>query len=618
MPIGTVALTGVDGAAGPGTGIMVGGVPIGEPAFVTEVMRALVAGDVSYIETTVTQLRDQPHAAWAALFYSCAPRFDYWLRHMPPHETVQHAAVFDHAMLQAAEQLGYVGMLHDVLTRRRFHLPARMRGCGIRSRAWLAPIAFTACFVEAAEGMMGVTDAGLPALFEQLTDVFGVGAFAPGGGRFHAFLRNHADYQAPEAFLPTARAFADAWDALTRQALAGGGSGPLDVASGSAGAGRSAGAKLQRDMTAQLEQCRRDELHRDMMLLHQADPRRVAWLAVDRLSSQWVSSHPTHRVELNAAEFGETFTTYMGCESRLVRPYTGRSIPCGSRRHTMCDAYGHEVGLASLPGAPFTDCHDAIAHELWRILMEAGVRVAVEPRGIFTTLIPTPVLLQPGPAPGAVPDAAIDVALAAPATARNATAGAQLPMQRWLFDVKTIFGGNGIYQCPRARDEQSGAVAERAHQVPREYLRAARQADQQYSAAGTSPILDRLRSFGQTRGLVFGAYGEASPDVHALLTVAADGLAARQWRDMGARTQEEARSFIVSSLRRRLGLVICREFARHRIRRVPYIGVPRAVVEQRMQRGQLIGGPQARVPLYVPYADFYQYQAGAGRLADRA
>jgi hypothetical protein len=47
-------------------------------------------------------------------------------------------------------------------------------------------------------------------------------------------------------------------------------------------------------------------------------------------------------------------------------------------------------------------------------------------------------------------------------------------------------------------------------------------------------------------------------------------------------------------------------------------GVPRAVVERRMQRGQLIGGPLARVPLYVPYADFFQYQAGAGRLAGRA
>ena len=92
------------------------------------------------------------------------------------------------------------------------------------------------------------------------------------------------------------------------------------------------------------------------------------------------------------------------------------------------------------------------------------------------------------------------------------------------------------------------------------------------------------------------------------------------WRDGSGRTwaraaQEEARSFIMSSLRKRLGLVVCREMARHRIRRVPYIGVPRAVVERRMQRGQLVGGPQERVPLYVPYADFFQFQAGAGRLA---
>jgi hypothetical protein len=117
-----------------------------------------------------------------------------------------------------------------------------------------------------------------------------------------------------------------------------------------------------------------------------------------------------------------------------------------------------------------------------------------------------------------------------------------------------------------------------------------------------------------------GLRAEKKPIIYALLTVAANGLAARQWRDMGARTQEEARSFIVSSLRRRLGLVICREFARHRIRRVPYIGVPRAVVERRMQRGQLIGGPQARVPLYVPLRTptRFQYQAGAGRLAGRA
>ena len=58
------------------------------------------------------------------------------------------------------------------------------------------------------------------------------------------------------------------------------------------------------------------------------------------------------------------------------------------------------------------------------------VHVDLEPRGIFTTLIPTQVLLQPGSTPGAVPDAAIDVAMAAPATARNATAGSRLPIER--------------------------------------------------------------------------------------------------------------------------------------------------------------------------------------------
>ena len=377
-------------------------------------------------------------------------------------------------------------------------------------------------------------------------------------------------------------------------------------------------------MTAQVEQIARDQLHATIMLLPTTDERRVAWLAGDRLSSQWVSSYPTHRVELSATEFPEVYTTYLGCESRAVRAYAGRSIPCGNGTR-VCDAYGHQVGLAALPGAAFTHCHDAISHELWRILKEAGMRIDIEPRHIFTTLIPVALLVQPGAAPGAVPDAAIDVALPAPNTARvaaNAGAAAPrprrgpvLPMQRWLFDAKTVFGGGDKYQCARARMEQSGAVAERAHAVGNEYLNAARLADAQYSTAGTTPILDRLQSFGQTRGLVFGQYGEASPDVHALLAIAAGRMAEQQWRELGARRAEEARSFIVASLRRRLALVANREFARHRLRRVPYIGVPRAVVERRMQRGQLIGGAQAPVPVFVPHADFFQFQAGAGRAA---
>ena len=42
--------------------------------------------------------------------------------------------------------------------------------------------------------------------------------------------------------------------------------------------------------------------------------------------------------------------------------------------------------------------------------------------------------------------------------------------------------------------------------------------------------------------------------------------------------------FYVAQLRRRMGVTAAREFARHRLRRAAYVGVPRSVVEQIMQQ----------------------------------
>ena len=63
---------------------------------------------------------------------------------MPPAEVGDAAARIDAAMIQAVEAVSYVGMCGDGYARRRVHLPARMRGCGIRSLATLAPIAYGA------------------------------------------------------------------------------------------------------------------------------------------------------------------------------------------------------------------------------------------------------------------------------------------------------------------------------------------------------------------------------------------------------------------------------------------------------------------------------------------
>ena len=147
--------------------------------------------------------------------------------------------------------------------------------------------------------------------------------------------------------------------------------------------------------------------------------------------------------------------------------------------------------------------------------------------------------------------------------------------------MKTIHAGNQLYYSPHARDEQSGAVRAREAQVWPAYVSHARRLDREChgttAATQPGPIEARLRSFTTTRALVFGAYGEASADVHDLLSISADALAAQQWRQAGARSAAEMRSYFISRSRRRLGVAAVQAMARHRLARVPFIGVPRAV-----------------------------------------
>ena len=144
----------------------------------------------------------------------------------------------------------------------------------------------------------------------------------------------------------------------------------------------------------------------------------------------------------------------------------------------------------------------------------------------------------------------------------------------WLFDAKRIFAGGGRYRgSAEVREDQSGAVELRARQVPTEYRRNAREKDQQFGPAGSTLIQDRVASFGACRAVVFGNYGEASRDVHTLIHVAAQRLATKHWRLLGARSQGEVHGFYVAQLRRRMGVTAVREFARHHLRRAAYVGV---------------------------------------------
>ena len=108
--------------------------------------------------------------------------------------------------------------------------------------------------------------------------------------------------------------------------------------------------------------------------------------------------------------------------------------------------------------------------------------------------------------------------------------------------------------------------------------------------------------------------------MHHLLDACATAVARKTWQWVGARNEAEARACVLSRLRRRVGLVVVREMARHRQRRVPYIGVPRHV-EERMQpfhlraieRGGGAAVSAADFYTYIHmYADFYAFQQRQG------
>ena len=183
------------------------------------------------------------------------------------------------------------------------------------------------------------------------------------------------------------------------------------------------------------------------------------------------------------------------------------------------------------------------------------------------------------------------------------------------FDVKTIHAGNGHYYSLRGREEQSGAVHDRELQVWNDYRSHARALDRAHSPAGQQPIMDRLQSFGRTRGLIYGAYGEASHDVHALISIAADARARELWRSHGASSFAAMRSFLVSQSRRRVGMAVVQAMARHRLDRLPFVGCSRAVVQARGQRGQGQGRVAGRdawdhVREQYVYEELALYQGG--------
>ena len=87
-----------------------------------------------------------------------------------------------------------------------------------------------------------------------------------------------------------------------------------------------------------------------------------------------------------------------------------------------------------------------------------------------------------------------------------------------------------------------------------------------------------------------------------------------RWRQMGARTQSEARPYFVASVRRELGLTFVIAMARHRLQREPFVGMTRAQVRALWDARGLADRRALEPSLSDQWVyDFYRHQAPGGR-----
>jgi hypothetical protein len=592
----------------PNFGIVVAEVPIGDSAFRESFLEKKGDAVVSYVQKTVNELRNvSPFDAWSTLNLCCQTKLDYLLRLLLPVDSDDLAAKVDNALGNAATALGLD--LTDPYVYARFELPARLRGGGVRERVWLRLAAYCASFVEACQSFFGT--AAVP----PLQRVFGDPDPFTSGVRFTHLV---ASLRQPPGFLPhgseSVEAFVDSWDVLQRFVANSQVRGALDADVTVAGSVAGGSRRLQRALTAHVEQVKRDTLHADFQQLPPTDPRREAWFSCDvHTSTAFVRGHATHDFDYSAPEFAEVFAQYFGLPAPCASGLVGLGVPCsqlpGGRR---LDAYAVQLGLANLPGGAHTACHDACADFFFEeVCHRAGLKVDVEPRWLFNSVLPVVALLALD-RPGVVPDGTLDVALPALLPRGQFVRGRKqppLPSRVLLFDVKCVFAGGPVYRSARARDEQCGGVEQRAWEVHLDYERHARRLDLTHSPVHASTrVLTRLQSFTATRGLVFGQYGECSSDVHTLVDLASDRLAAASWRLLGSRTQEEARGVYVARLRRRLGLFVTREFARHRLRRVLFAGCDRQLLSRRRDRVLAAGNREPQAGAGFSLADFAALQ----------
>ena len=235
----------------------------------------------------------------------------------------------------------------------------------------------------------------------------------------------------------------------------------------------------------------------------------------------------------------------------------------------MVDLFGEAVQSTITTGDHYRKRHDAYKMRLFQMCQWAGLEAEVEVFNLFAGSIPQEGLsrMERGrKVQSIVPDMRISIP----------EEGNFVPR---LHELKIISSSKTRYTPHRQGQEATRAVDKRASELNGEYIKKARTTDQLYcgTAPGTTgPVETKLARLGNVKGIVVGAFGEGSEDLHSLI----HHLAFSRVREAGPqkgrsgqlRTMEAELALTTSLLRRALSVVGVKAQARLLLGRLETIG----------------------------------------------
>ena len=221
------------------------------------------------------------------------------------------------------------------------------------------------------------------------------------------------------------------------------------------------------------------------------------------------------------------------------------------------DEHGNTISSASLLGDGHRQRHDSLKHTIRQMLQWSRIPHRHEVLNMFTAVISNTTDLQTqmtaGKRQAIIPDF-------------------YFPDTNTMADVKTISVCKSHYKpCRFHQALMHDAVRIRQNKVTAQYRYKAKKADEKYNnhkGPAPGPVQTKLATFGTIQGLIGGAFAEASPHLHKLVTTIAEFGGSKIAEQSKALDQTKANAIASRYVHKVIGIELIRGAAAHRVNRL--------------------------------------------------